>query len=170
MAGFLYYWLILLRLILLHSLNQSNLLRIALRLRAWQADRMQLRVVKQNHSSVVNDRAFRHQHWKAAFMHYIVPQTGSENFVQILYNGIGDSANLLSIRVFRCEVTFDSGLRHDLKDFKFSVSESLEFFLYNICTNYDNLLTISWFLFLYYEIVCYILWRKTSKGGQTNWK
>ena len=42
-------------------------------------------------------------------------------------------------------------------------------FLYKCCTNYDNLLTISWFLFLYYEIICYILWRKTSKGGQTNW-
>ena len=38
-------------------------------------------------------------------------------------------------------VRFRSAAR--LKGFKFSDSEGLEFFLYNICTNYDNLLTIS---------------------------
>ena len=54
-----------------------------------------------------------------------------------------EAATSFLSRVILRPYRFDSGLRHDLKDFKFSVSESLEFFLYNICTNYDNLLTIS---------------------------
>ena len=53
------------------------------------------------------------------------------------------SSKPLSISICDYLKRFDSGLRHDLKGFKFSDSEGLEFFLYNICTNYDNLLTIS---------------------------